>query len=76
MNTITFGRLGQFHPTTVMACISLLYVVLWFGIPLILFDQPAFFLDGCCARADVGSGLADFSAAASSFVPLVVIYVS
>ena len=43
MNTITFGRLGQFHPTTVMACISLLYVVLWFGIPLILFDQPAFF---------------------------------
>ena len=44
-NTITFGRLGQFHPTTVMACISLLYVVLWFGIPLILFDQPAFFFD-------------------------------
>ena len=43
MNTITFGRLGQFHPTTVMVCISLLYVVLWFCIPLILFDQPAFF---------------------------------
>ena len=31
MNTITFGRLGQFHPTTVMACISaaLCCLVVW-----------------------------------------------
>ena len=39
---ISFGRLGQFHPTTVMACFSLFYVAAWTSVAVILFGPPLF----------------------------------
>ena len=42
---ISFGKLGQFHPTTVMACFSLLYVAAWSSVTLILFGHTLFMWD-------------------------------
>ena len=36
---ISFGKLGQFHPTTVMACFSLFYAAAWSSVALIVFGD-------------------------------------
>ena len=36
---ISFGKLGQFHPTTVMACFSLFYIAAWSSVVLIVFGD-------------------------------------
>ena len=36
---ISFGKLGQFHPTTVMACFSLFYAAAWSSVVLIVFGD-------------------------------------
>ena len=36
---ISFGKLGQFHPATVMACFSLFYAAAWSSVFLIVFDD-------------------------------------
>ena len=36
---ISFGKLGQFHPTTVMACFSLFYAAAWSSVFLIVFGD-------------------------------------
>ena len=42
---ISFGKLGQFHPTTVMACFSLLYAAAWTSVTLLLFGHTLFMWD-------------------------------
>ena len=39
MNYISFGKLGQFHPTTVMACMALFYAAAWSSVTLLLFGH-------------------------------------
>ena len=39
---ISFGKLGQFHPTTVMACMALFYVAAWSSLTLLLFGHIIF----------------------------------
>ena len=42
---ISFGKLGQFHPTTVMACFSLFYAAAWTSVALLLFGHTLFMWD-------------------------------
>ena len=39
---ISFGKLGQFHPTTVMACMALFYAAAWSSVTLLLFGNILF----------------------------------
>ena len=39
---ISFGKLGQVHPTTVMACFSLFYVAAWSSVTLLIFGHILF----------------------------------
>ena len=39
---ISFGKLGQFHPTTVMTCMALFYAAAWTSVTLLIFGHILF----------------------------------